>query len=199
MDLSGLQQAVTVAAVTVGISALLGVSVLVWAGVRTARGLRRRYRALRYPVRFGHGIGRRLDISTLRAATLSTLGSPGWWAVQRDRHQMWRSVTAAQHAVAVARRAGAPIGDLRSLLRQLEAAARSVDALARASASTLPHRTAAAAEMYRVSRAAGDLHRTAVDSLRAMATADVEPVLSAVRLEVAALSAGIRAARHPAL
>src|SRR5206468_10358075 len=49
-----------------------------------------------------------------------------WWAVQHERHRMWRAVTGAERAVRAARAAEAPTGDLAALARQLHSAARSV-------------------------------------------------------------------------
>ena len=132
------------------------------------------------------------DLPALRATAAATVGSAGWWASQRDRHRMWRAVSSARNAVRVAEQSGAPVGDLPALCAQLSASAGRVDAVLRASAGDRPWRQDAGAQQ--VERAAVDVQRAAVDSLSTFAAADAEPVLSAVRLEVAALAAGLRAA-----
>jgi hypothetical protein len=176
------------------VSALLVLSLLAATTTLVVRGLRRRYRAFRSWLQPpGMRPMSRSDLPAVRAVAATTLGSPAWWAVQRDRHRMWRAVSSANHAVAVAKDAGAPVGDLPTLSRQLTSAATGVDALLRASSSTRSMRREAGAERRRIESVAADVHRAALDSLRAVALAGTEPVLSAVRLEVAALAAGVRA------
>ena len=50
-----------------------------------------------------------------------------WIAAGRARRRLWRAVGAAGHAVAVAREAGAPTGDLETLCRRLRQAAADAD------------------------------------------------------------------------
>jgi hypothetical protein len=57
-----------------------------------------------------------------------------WIAASRARRRLWRAVSAADRAVAVARKAGAPTGDLAALCRRLRQAA----AASRAAAGSLP-------------------------------------------------------------
>lgn len=194
MGLSAVGETVVVIGV---MSVLLVISTLAAATMLTVRGVRRRYRAVRS--QFGaRGVesGSRAVLPAVGAAAVGTLASPTWWAVQRDRHQMWRAVSSAEHAVAVARGAGVPVGDLPALARQLTAAAGGVDALLRASARSSSQRREATGERRRLEAAAADLQGAALDSLRMAAAAHAEPVLSQVRLEVAALGAGLRAAGH---
>ena len=194
MGLSGVGETVVViGAVTV----LLVISTMAAATTLVVRGVRRRYRAVRSQVgllglRSGSGPG----LPAVRAAAVATLASPAWWAVQRDRHRMWRVVSSAEHAVVVAQQAGAPVGDLPALSRQLTAAAGGVDAVLRASARSSSLRREVTGERRRMEAAAADLQGAALDSLRMVAAAETEPVLSQVRLEVAALAAGLRAAGH---
>jgi hypothetical protein len=51
----------------------------------------------------------------------------GWREGSRARRELWRAVGAAEHAVSVARRGGAPTGDLDALCRRLRQAAGSAD------------------------------------------------------------------------
>ncbi|MGZ6764715.1 MAG: hypothetical protein ACXVEU_03575 [Nocardioidaceae bacterium] len=176
---------------------LLVVSTLAAATTLAVRGVRRRYRVVRSQFALiNERVGSRPRLPAVRAAAVSTLASPAWWAVQRERHRMWRAVSSAEHAVAVAQQAGAPVGDLPALSRQLKAAAGGVDAVLRASARSGSLRREATGEGRRLEEAAADLHGAALQSLRMVAAADAEPVLSQVRLEVTALGAGVRAAGH---
>jgi hypothetical protein len=149
------------------------------------RSVRRRYRAARERVR-----SVRVPTAPVAVATVS---SPTWWTVQHRRHRMWRAVSSAEHAVAVARRSDVPVGDLPALTAQLSSAARGVDAVLRAGAHGTALRPEDRAACDRVVEAAGDIHRAALSSLR-FAQADTDPLLTAVQIEVAALAAGVRAA-----
>src|SRR5690348_12908442 len=83
----------------------------VWQMVRAVRRVRRRLLAV--------WDGVRRDAVTVDAS---------WWANHRDRRRLWRAIAGAERAVAVARSAGAPTGDLPSVVRQLRSAAAVVDA-----------------------------------------------------------------------
>jgi hypothetical protein len=207
-----LEQVLVVMAVAVLTLVLTTVAVI---GVITVRRVRRLSRAvLETYRRVGATIasGRRLDalraskqgaspmgVSAFAAATRSTVGSPGWWIVQRDRRRFWRTVSAAGHAVKVAQRSNVAVGELPLLAAQLNSAAQGVDSVLRASSQVGSLRPQARRDAHRIEVAAGEIHRAAVDSLRANAQADTDPMLSAIRIEVAALAAGTRAARgaHP--
>jgi hypothetical protein len=135
-----------------------------------------------------------LGLSALAAATRATIGSPGWWIVQRDRRHFWRTVSAAGHAVKVAQRSSVAVGELPLLAARLSSAAHGVDSVLRASSHVSSLRPQARRDAHEIEVAAGEIHRAALDSLRANAHADTEPMLSAIRIEVAALAAGTRAA-----
>lgn len=145
------------------------------------------------PVRARGQGASRTGVSAVAATSRATVGSPGWWIVQRDRRRLWRSVAAAEHAVKVAQRSNVTVGDLPILATQLNTAARGVDSVLRASSHVGSLRALARRDAGRIEVAALDIHRAALDSLRATATADTEPMLSAIRIEVAALAAGARA------
>src|SRR5690349_665562 len=96
-----------------------------------ARRVRRRYRAARARVsalRASQRDARDL-LRASSSAAMSSLGSPGWWTVQNRRHRMWRAVSSAEHAVGIARRADAAVGDLPSLSKRLNEAASGLDAV----------------------------------------------------------------------
>lgn len=137
---------------------------------------------------------RALPVGRVGAVLTGTLASPSWWLSQRDRHGMWRSVVSAEHAVTVAARAGAPVGDLPALTRRLHRAAAGLDAAMRAAGSDRGLLAGAAAERRRIEATAAQVRAAAVASLSAT-TADVQPVLSALSVELDAVAAGVRAAR----
>jgi hypothetical protein len=179
---------------------VMGGVMVIMTGVVAAmvvRRVRRRYRA------FWARVGV-VPLSTtrpndaFRAATsfaVARLGSPGWWAVQNRRHRLWRAVSSAEHAVRVARRSDVAVGELPMLARQLRSAAERVDTLLRADVLFGSIRQENRADCERLEALAADIHGAAVSSLRDASHADAEPLVSAVRIEVAALAAGVRAAR----
>lgn len=108
---------------------------------------------------------------------------PGWWANQRDRRRMWRSIGAADRAVAAAVAAGVPTGDLRSVVRQLRTAARHVDA-----GLASPHRSPQLQrQAVALGTAADAVVRAAADAVAADAAPLIARVVDVVRLETAAL------------
>ena len=154
--------------------------------VLAVRAVRRGFRSARDRVR-----SIRVAPAPLTAASVT---SPGWWTAQNRRHRMWRAVSSAEHAVALARRCDVPVGDLPSLANQLHSAAVGVDAVLRASAVSTSLRPDDRTASDQVVAAATDIHQAALSSLRTTSHADTEPLLSAVQIEVAALAAGVRAA-----
>lgn len=182
--------------IVTGVMGLLFVIATGAAVVVVVRGVRRRYRSLRDRVVGVRGAPPDLP-SLLResgSVAVASIGSPGWWAVQNRRHRMWRAVTSAEHAVSVARRADAAVGDLPMLAGRLHAAADRVDAVLRASGRQGSVRKEDSLDCDRIVAAACDLRGAAVSSLRSGSHADTDGVVSAVRIEVAALAAGMRAA-----
>lgn len=127
----------------------------------------------------------------------NTVGSTHWWVVQRDRHAMWRSVAAARRAVSIAARADAPVGELPLLTRQLQQAASGVDAALRASGGEHRLSRAVRADRLRIEAAAADIRAAAFASLEATRQG-VQPVVSAIAVEITALAAGIQSVRSMA-
>jgi hypothetical protein len=201
--LNGIEALLVEAAALAGLVLVVAFIFLTAAATIIVRRVRRRWHLERRPGRSrlsGYGLAHMVSVSGRHAVAsmglnaVDTVASPRWWATQQARRRMWRAMAAARHAVTVARRASAPIGDLPALLRQLEVAARSADALARAGAHGPGRAQPVIAEVGRIEDAATRLQDAAVQSLQALATADVDPLLPAVRREVAALAAGARAA-----
>jgi hypothetical protein len=185
-------------AITVVVILLLWVSTVAALVFITVRGVRRLIRAGRARMRrlgLSGGSGSR-GIGLIGPSASATVGSAGWWVTQRDRHRMWRAVSAAEHAIGVAKRAGAPVGELPTLAGELVTAARSVDAVLRASARSHRTRTLARQEGAAIEATAAGLYRAALESLRMVAEGASNHVVSAARVEVEALAAGLRAARE---
>ncbi|MDR3034995.1 MAG: hypothetical protein LBV78_18155 [Kitasatospora sp.] len=134
-----------------------------------------------------------------RSRWLWSLPSPSrhWVAAVRTRRRLWRAVTAAEHAVAQARKAGAPTGDLDSLCRRLRQAAadadRSVAVAGRATGVSTgsDHASSQAADLI---VAAGLIQDAAASSAASMMRPAVASLTEDVRQEVTALSAGLASA-----
>src|SRR3954454_16975074 len=121
------EQVFVVMAVAVLVLVLTTVAVMAVSTVRRVRRVSRAARETWRSVGATIASGRRLEplrasrqrqgaspmgVSASAAATRATVGSPGWWIVQRDRRHLWRTVTAAGHAVKVAKRSNVTVGDL---------------------------------------------------------------------------------------
>ena len=165
--------------------------------VVVVRGVRRRYRSLRDRLS-GFFQSSHLDgtgpTRVRGSVALSTVGAPGWWAVQNRRHRMWRAVCSAEHSVAVARRSDVAVGDLPALSTQLRAAASRADAVLCVSARSGSLREEDRADCERIEAAATGIHSAALSSLRSVSRKEADPVVSAVQIEVAALAAGVKSA-----
>ena len=165
--------------------------------VVVVRGVLRRYRSLRDRLG-GFFRASQLDgtgpTRVQGSVALSTVGAPGWWAVQHRRHRMWRAVCSAEHSVAVAGRSDVAVGDLPALATQLRAAASRADAVLCVSARSGSLREEDRANCERIEAAAADIHSAALSSLRSVSREEADPVVSAVQIEVAALAAGVKSA-----
>lgn len=121
-----------------------------------------------------------------------------WLAAARERRRLWRAVAAAEHAVAVARQASAPTGDLDGLCRRLRRAAGDADRCL--SVSRRPgepdagHRADAMAEISDLVSTAGLIQDAAASAVASMARIASSGLSEDARLEAGALAAGIIAA-----
>jgi hypothetical protein len=182
--------------IATGVVGLLFIIATVVVAVALVRGVRRRYRSVRARFLVGGAHPdpqRRLGLPGSGVA--ASIGSPGWWLVQGRRHRLWRAVTSAEHAVRVASEAGGAVGDLPALAARLRAAATTLDAVLRASERQGSLREEDRLDCDRIMAAAADVRDAALSSLRLDSHADTDSVVSAVQIEVAALAAGVRAAR----
>ena len=120
-----------------------------------------------------------------------------WVTAAVSRRRLWRSVAAAEYAVAQAGKSGAPTGDLDGLCRRLRRAAAAADrSLAMAghatpSPSSPGHGSSQAAELIAAARLIQD---AAASSAASMAQPAVAALADDVRREVVALSAGLASA-----
>ena len=120
-----------------------------------------------------------------------------WMMAAVSRRRLWRSVAAAEYAVAQAGKSGAPTGDLDGLCRRLRRAAADADrSLAMAghatpSPSSPGHGSSQAAELIAAARLIQD---AAASSAASMAQPAVAALADDVRREAVALSAGLASA-----
>jgi hypothetical protein len=171
---------VVVAGTTAGVLA-------VWWFRRTRRRLRAGL-AARRPARLltGGRLGEAAVSGLLRQPFLAS----GWWRWQLGRAGMWRAVHDAERAVADARAAGAPVGELPALCRQLRAVAAQADAALRV-AATGGERDRGAGQVADVLDAARALHRTAARSMREVTGPPAAALRAQTRQEADALAAGL--------
>jgi hypothetical protein len=117
-----------------------------------------------------------------------------WLAVARERRRLWRAVGAAEHAVAVARHAGAPTGDLDGLCRRLRQAAADADRCLSVSRRPTAPGTGAVAEVSDLVAAAGVIQDAAASAVASTARPASAGLAEDARREAVALAAGIAAA-----
>jgi hypothetical protein len=132
-----------------------------------------------------------------------SLPAPGrrWIAAGRARRKLWRAVGAAGHAVAVARKAGAPTGDLDALCRRLRQAAADADrSLAMAGRATGPgHQPElVSTQVTDLMLAAGAIQDAAASSVASISRPAGRSLADDACREAEALSAGIASAQRGA-
>jgi hypothetical protein len=120
-----------------------------------------------------------------------------WVTAARARRQLWRAVAAAEHAVALAREGGAPVGDLDALCQRLRRAAVDADrSLAIQRHVTLPGAgpQPASSQVSDLVSAAGQIQGGAATALTSVSRPAVSSLADDVSREAVALSAGIASA-----
>jgi hypothetical protein len=179
-----------IVATTVSVTVLFMMIGAAVCGVLAVRAARQRYRRLRRRMLLAPlAVGPRM----LGYVVRTPAASPTWWTAQVDRRRLWRSVDAAEHAVATAKAAGAPLGDLPSLNRQLRRAAGAVDsAMVAASRSRTPTSAAVQRQARDIRASADRIHRAAVESLSTMADGHMSQLARSVEIETEALRAGLQ-------
>lgn len=127
------------------------------------------------------------------AVAAAPVSHPGWWLVQRDRHRLWRAVTAAERAVGTAAASGVPVGDLPALTRRLRRRAESADDVLRASGGTPPSNARAA--VTELVQLADQVRAAATDALLTVSQDRGSGLAEAIAVEVTALRHGLAAFR----
>ena len=120
-----------------------------------------------------------------------------WREGGRARWELWRAVGAAEHAVAAARRGGAPTGDLDALCRRLRQAAGSADrrlAMRQRPAVAGARPGPAVSEVSGLLSAAGQIQAAASAALASVSRPAARQLADDVRIEVTALAAGLASA-----
>jgi len=120
-----------------------------------------------------------------------------WREGGRARRELWRAVGAAEHAVAAARRGGAPIGDLDALSRRLRKAAGNADrrlVIGQRPAVDGAGLDAGVGEISGLLTAAGQIQAAASAALASVSRPAARQLADDVRVEVTALTAGLASA-----
>ena len=116
------------------------------------------------------------------------------------RRDLWRAVAGSERAVGHLRAAGAPLGDLPSLVRRLRSAATDLDRslqIAQDSASATGTTEALSRDLGLLRSAAEHIQRSAAIALGASASPAVGALVDDTRRELAAFSAAISRAVMP--
>jgi|SRR5690349_5103087 len=181
------------------LAAIVFVALAAAGGLWLRRRVRRRLQALG-PVLAGRARG-------AAAAVGGGAGSRWLWSLPvpdrrwreggRARRELWRAVGAAEHAVAAARRGGAPTGDLDGLCRRLRQAAGSADrrlAIGQRPAVAGAGLDPAVSEVSGLLSAAGQIQAAASAALASVSRPAARQLADDVRIEVTALTAGLASA-----
>lgn len=171
-----------------------------WLLYRAARRRWRRFVAAGVGAASTHGLA-----LGLRWCSAQPFTSSSWWRLQRDRQRMWRAVSTASKSVETAQAAGAPIGDLPRLCKDLRRTAEHLDAflVAQAAPTSAPGHQRASRQLAAsqkdlpsVLAAAADIHHSAVLALADEASPRVRALSSSVRIETEAFRSGLASARR---
>jgi hypothetical protein len=167
-------------------------------GLWLRRRVRRRLQALG-PVLAGRARGAAAVAGGAGPRWLWSLPVPDrrWREGGRARRELWRAVSAAEHAVAAARRGGAPTGDLDGLCRRLRQAAGNADrrlAIGQRPAVAGAGLDPAVSEVSGLLSAAGQIQAAASAALASVSRPAARQLADDVRIEVTALTAGLASA-----
>jgi len=186
------------------VALLVAAAMLAWAALIVAmvagvwwlrRRVRRRMEALRL-VLTGRVRGATAPAGASGSRWLWSLPVPDrrWRGGVRTRRELWRAVGAAEHALAAAKRGGAPTGDFDSLCRRLRRAAERADcslAMWQRSEASGAGLEPVAAEVSDVVSAARQIQAAASAALASVSRPAAKELADDVRIEVVALTAGI--------
>jgi hypothetical protein len=180
------------------LTAIVFVALVAAGGLWLRRQVRRRLQALG-PVLAGRARGAAAVAGGAGSRWLWSLPVPDrrWREGGRARRELWRAVGAAEHAVAAARRGGAPTGDLDGLCRRLRQAAGSADgrlAIGRRPAVAGAGLDPPVSEVSGLVSAAGHIQAAASAALASVSGPAARQLADDVRIEVVALTEGLASA-----
>src|SRR3954454_14153851 len=113
MVVAGAGQDVVEMAAVVFLVGMVAATTAAWLAIPAAR---RRLRPWRHLRRSGPWVARGAA-GAFAAVASSPVADRHWWTTQHERHRMWRAVSGAERAVRAPQTAGAPTGDLRTVVR----------------------------------------------------------------------------------
>jgi hypothetical protein len=174
------------------------VAVMAAGGLWLRRRVRRRLRPIG-PALAGRARGAAAVAGGAGSRWLWSLPVPDrrWREGGRARRELWRAVGAAEHAVAAARRGGAPTGDLDGLCWRLRQAAGSADrrlAIGQRHAVAATGLDPTVSEVSGLVSAAGQIQAAASAALASVSRPAARQLADDVRIEVTALTAGLASA-----
>lgn len=127
----------------------------------------------------------------LRAAAGRPRANPSWWSIRNERRSLQRSASAAEHSVAAAVAAGAPVGELPALCRELRRLRRDADRrLMLAAVDGCGHDEQARVQVATVRASAERIRSLAVRTLTETSGPAASRLATQVDTEATALDAG---------
>ena len=190
------------AALIAGAICLAGAAAgLWWLKRRVRRGLEAAGRAITARAAGGRAVGSVAASTGWRWLWSRPLPDHRWIAARQARQELWRAVSAADHAVKTARQAGAPTGDLDALCRRLRRSAADADrslSVARRAPAAGGGLGPVPAQVGELIRTAGLIHDAAASAAASVTQPAARSLADDARQEAVALSAGIASARRAA-
>ena len=126
----------------------------------------------------------------LRAAAGRPRANSSWWASTSERRSLRRSASAAEHSVAAAVAAGAPVGELPALCRDLRRVCRDADRKLMLAAMDGRDREQAQVQAAAVLASAERIRSLAVRTLSESSDPEASRLAAQLDIETAALDAG---------
>jgi hypothetical protein len=127
----------------------------------------------------------------LRTTAARPRANPSWWSIRGERRSLRRSVGAAEHSVAAAAAAGAPVGELPALCRDLRRVYRDADRrLMLAAMDSRAHDDQVRSQASAVRGSAEQIRSLAVRTLAETSGPAAGHLAAQVDTEAAALAAG---------
>jgi hypothetical protein len=195
-----MEQVVAFAGIAAAVTLAAG-GVTVWLLMRSVRRMRHRLAAvtaaglataarLAGPAAIGRPSMQAREL-WLRTAAGRPRANPSWWSIRKERRSLQRSASAAEHSVAAAVAAGAPVGELPALCRDLRRLCRDADRrLMLAAVDGRGRDDQARAQVAGVRASAEQIRSLAVRTLTETSGPAASRLATQVNTEAAALDAG---------